>query len=267
VTGQKIFKGSAIAKPSAAGGEGSDYKQALMRYAASKHPDNPAPTSEDDLIFRKLYGQADDQPWHGFAPQISIVQTPQGFQAVDRIKAAQGQAGAASPIVGEGGDPLQPKPPAMIQDKINAYQDSIRLADQTLALANKIGWRGVGPVSGPMGKLGAKFGISAIPGSDPEAETLRNNLEALKAYASFQTGGKQFTGTERALLMAFLSDINMNPKNAMTRLQNFRSRAQQTLDIMNKTGQVPPEEGGAPSAGPGAAPGGVSKYKVTVVQP
>lgn len=118
--------------------------------------------------------------------------------------------------------------PAGQKDKILAYNSTLDLIDEIEGLGKKTGWKGLGPVEGRLGSIGKEYlGI----GSDDE-EQLRNKLNQLKAQASFQEGGKQFTGTEKQMLDAFLAGVNQNPAAVQDRLKTFRESAQRSLTSM-----------------------------------
>lgn len=114
-----------------------------------------------------------------------------------------------------------------------------------------------------------------------KGEQLRNRLSRLKAQASFQEGGKQFTGTEADLLNTFLSQIEQQPATALGRLSEFKRAAAISLrqmgvsqeEIDGLTGGTPVSPAGSggggnanPSAGAASATAAPGKPRVRKVR-
>jgi len=113
-----------------------------------------------------------------------------------------------------------------MREKREAYEQTLNLIQDIKAQGDKIGWRGIGPVAGTIGsKLFQYTGL----GSNVEEEKLRSMISQLRARASFQEGGKQFTGSEKALLDAFLATVSSNPTAARARLEQFEESARKGL--------------------------------------
>lgn len=135
---------------------------------------------------------------------------------------------------------MQGPKPAAQKDRIAAYNSTLELIDEIEQLGDKTNWGGIGPVAGRLGRIGKEYlGV----GSD-DAEALRNKLDQLKAQASFQEGGKQFTGTERDMLNAFLANVNANPAAAKVRLKSFREAANRSLSSLGGNAAAPDNAGG-----------------------
>ncbi len=147
----------------------------------------------------------------------------------------------------------QPGPlPAGEKDRIAAYNATLDLIDEIERTGDKVGWKGLGPIAGRVGAIGKEYlGV----GSDDE-EALRNKVNQLKAAASFQEGGKQFTGTEKQMLDAFLAGVNQNPSAVKDRLRSFRESAIRSLESLGASRQR-----GATTPGPGNKPGGTDLYQ------
>ena len=130
--------------------------------------------------------------------------------------------------------------------RINAYKRTIGLIDNLLAenpnpddfsaalgaydatigsAANSYLPKGVKDVLGP-----------GLTGGGQKGDKIRTTMEALRAFTSFDEGGKQFTGTEKELLDAFLQDVKSQPEVALQRLMEARKRAQATLDQITQQG-------------------------------
>ena len=135
--------------------------------------------------------------------------------------------------------------PAAMKEKREAYEQTLDLIDQIKAQGEKVGWKGIGPVQGTVGSAAFRY----LGKGNPEEETLRSLMGQLKARASFQEGGKQFTGTEKALLDTFLAQITQNPEAAKTRLAAFEKSARRALHVMRPGVQPGVEAGPQPSAG------------------
>lgn len=114
-----------------------------------------------------------------------------------------------------------------------------------------------------------------------KGEQLRNRISRLKAQASFQEGGKQFTGTEADLLNTFLSQIEQQPATALGRLSEFKRAAAISLrqmgvsqeEIDGLTGGTPVSPAGSggggnanPSAGAASATAAPGKPRVRKVR-
>ncbi len=140
--------------------------------------------------------------------------------------------------------------PAGMRERQTAYHSTLDLVDQIEKLGDEIGWKGLGPIKGRIGRIGQEY----LGVGDPREEQLRNKIDQLKAQASFQEGGKQFTGTEKEMLDNFLAGVNQNPRAVRARLQSFRASANRSLSNLGEGG------GGATTT---PAPGG-NKSKVTV---
>ena len=166
--------------------------------------------------------------------------------------------------------------PGATRERINAYNTTLDMVDDIMALGNEIGWTGLGGMGAGSAKRFAKqaFGV----GGDKQ-EALRDRLDRLRAQASFQEGGKQFTGTEAQLLANFLANVNSNPRTAVIRLKEFRDQANKSLSNLgvnrSNAGQVAPiMPGGAGGrgAGPGPGPsaggrGGAPPVRVLKIEP
>jgi len=171
----------------------------------------------------------------------SVVPVPRSI-AADPVQAAQfiqryrdaGLQGAAT---------------AGTRDRANAYKTTLGLVDEILGHGDKIGWEGLGGFGG--GGVKRFLKTNAGIGSD-DAETLRNMIDQLKAQASFQEGGKQFTGTEKAMLENFLSSVSADPGTARLRLQNFKRSAERSyknLGFQNPGGSGGTGTPGTPGTG------------------
>lgn len=139
------------------------------------------------------------------------------------------------------------------KDRLMAYDNSIALAHQILQTGDKLNWTGLGPIKGRIGRIGMEY----LGVGNPEEEHLRNMIDQLKASASFQEGGKQFTGTEKELLDNFLIGVNQNPIAAKQRLRTFIESAQRSRSSLNGQGA------GSDSA---PAPKGGGKVTITSVE-
>ena len=140
--------------------------------------------------------------------------------------------------------------PAAMKEKREAYEQTLSLIDQIKAQGEKTGWKGIGPLQGTVGSAAFRY----LGKGNPEEETLRSLMGQLRARASFQEGGKQFTGTEKALLDTFLAQITQNPEAAKTRLASFEASARRALHTMRPG--VPPgvEAPSAPTPQPTTKP-------------
>jgi len=167
----------------------------------------------------------------------------------------------------EAGGQMGPRP-AAIRERVDAYRNTLDLVNDIESLGDKIGWAGLGGFGLGGAKRALKRGVGV--GSD-DAETLRNMLDQLTARASFQEGGKQFTGTEKALLDNFLANVNSNPATAKLRLQTFKESAARSLQSLGANPTPTQTEGaatrrpappaGGRSGGPGPAPVRVLKVE------
>ena len=167
------------------------------------------------------------------------IQGPYGTTLVPRGSV---QFGAPAPFTGSQ------------EEKISAYRDTLSLIDD---LNNLVGpsenWRGVGPIAGTFGAAASRYlgpeGYMArlFRSGGAHGEQLRTKLNQLKARASFQEGGKQFTGTERALLEAFLATVEQDPVTARLRLNEFQRSAQRSLANMLRGIPQPIDQQNAPA--------------------
>lgn len=133
------------------------------------------------------------------------------------------------------------------KEKIIAYNATLDLIDQIETLGEKTGWKGLGPIEGRLGR--AKMSYLGEGNADEEA--LRNKIDQLRAAASFEQGGKTFTGSEKQMLDEFLGQVNQNPAATKVRLKEFRASAFRSLENMGSKRNGPNgEEGGG--ADPGA---------------
>ena len=129
--------------------------------------------------------------------------------------------------------------PAAQGERTKAYEASIALVKEIEALGDKVGWKGIGPVEGRLKKIGFEYlGVGS-----PDESQLRDKIGQLKAAASFQEGGKQFTGAEKALLDAFLAGVYQNPTAVRSKLKSFRESAERSHQSL--TGTSAPGGGGA----------------------
>ena len=110
------------------------------------------------------------------------------------------------------------------RSKIDAFNTLIDVMGGTYQQGEKAGWKGIGPVAGPVGDFFKKFGI----GSDDE-ESLRTQLGRVRTREAFGEGGKQFTGTEERLVNSFLAGINQNPEMAKVRMNEGLNHARNIL--------------------------------------
>lgn len=78
------------------------------------------------------------------------------------------------------------------------------------------------PISSAANKVG-------LAGGGPKGEQIRTNLNRLKSFASFDEGGKQFTGTEQALLESFLALATQQPETAILRLGELEKSLNNTM--------------------------------------
>jgi len=111
--------------------------------------------------------------------------------------------------------------PAGQKDKLQAYDTTLSMVDAIERLGDEIGWKGLGPIRGRVGRIGMEY----LGVGDPREEQLRNLIDNLRTQASFQEGGKTLTGTESQLLNAFLTGVNQNPTAAKARLKMFKEQA------------------------------------------
>lgn len=124
---------------------------------------------------------------------------------------------------------LTPPLPVDQRNRMQAYRQTLDLIGALEEQGAKTNWGGLGG-----------FGAGRIRGmafrnlgaGNPEEEVLRNMLDQLKARASFQEGGKQFTATEAALLNNFLAQVSSNPLAAQTSLRSFKESAQRAVGGM-----------------------------------
>lgn len=140
------------------------------------------------------------------------------------------------------------------KDRVTAYRTTLDLVDEIQRLGDATNWQGLGGMGTGTVKRLLKRGIGV--GSD-QAETLRNMLDRLRAQASFQEGGKQFTGTEAELMDNFLSSVNSNSQTAKLRLAEFKRMAENSLGQLGGnrstfgSGFSPmPSHAGAPGGAP-----------------
>jgi len=116
---------------------------------------------------------------------------------------------------------------AQQRERVDFYRDTLGQISRLEDHIKKHGWTGVGPISGTLGA--ASYGLTGKGGGGAIGEDLRTKINTLRAQASFQEGGKQFTGTEKQLLESFLVLSHANPKQAAVRLGEFKQRIQNTL--------------------------------------
>ena len=155
-------------------------------------------------------------------------------------------------------------PPAAQRERLAAYDTVIGLLDAIEEQGEKVGWKGLGRVEGPVdsmvtGIFGNENPITKAFSSDPAGEErLRALISELRARASFAEGGKQFTGTEKELVDAFLGGINQHPDVIRQRLQVARETAKRSRASLGAPGAGPVEQQTTSPAGSGGppAPGG-----------
>lgn len=143
---------------------------------------------------------------------------------------AQVQSGGAS---GGFGAP----PPAAEREKIDAYKNTLKMiedfddkkfSDEEMQAA--LGMWDAGPAAWMAANVpGAKeWGM----GGGERGSEVRNHFNRFKAQASFQEGGKQFTGTENDLLNSFLAMASQQPAEAKMRLNEFKRSIKTYLSTM-----------------------------------
>lgn len=226
-------------------------------FGSIPQPKGPEDLSAEESFYTglaKRAGQPDYKTWAAADPGAFVKAKHQWAEESRIISPAQ----ASEPLV-QTDDPDNPGNsiwtprsqakgmratlPAGQKDRLKAYTTTLELIDAIEKQGDEIGWKGLGPIRGRIGRIGMEYaGVG-----DPREEELRNKIDTLKAQASFQEGGKQFTGTEKALLDAFLTGVNQNPTAARTRLKSFKEQAQRSMQSLNGTNPTP---------GPGAADGG-----------
>lgn len=205
-----------------------------------KIPKGPEDLSAEEVFYTGLAKKAgfpDYKAWaaahpegiaaarHKWAEQsfTPVQMSPQVVQIADPNNPQRTVYADRSGAIGQTG-PL----PTDQRDKITAYNATLDLVDRIEQLGKKTGWKGLGPIEGRVGRIGMEY----LGMGNPDEEALRNALDKLKAAASFQEGGKQFTGTEKELLEAFLAGVNQNPAAVRTRLQSFKESAIRSLEAM-----------------------------------
>lgn len=130
--------------------------------------------------------------------------------------------------------------PAAQRQKIDAYKTTLEMvSDLEKAFPeNDPAWsKGLGPIDSTIGAGVYHYTGKEVPGlsgGGARGESLRTKLNRLRAQASFQEGGKQFTGTEAELLSNFLALVEHDPKTAKIRLNEFKKQAQLSLDKLTR---------------------------------
>lgn len=171
-------------------------------------------------------------------------------------------------------------PPGAQRDRIAAYESAISLLDEIERLGEEVQWKGLGPIAGRIGPLANEFGVGDWVSNNPQKEEqLRNKISQLKAQYSFGEGGKQFTGTEKEMIEAFLAnltgDVEQQLKPRLRTMRETMRRNHASLGQSMDPNQMPlgPTPGGpvlapggqglAPGTpgGPGTAPAGESDYQ------
>ena len=161
----------------------------------------------------------------------------------------RGQAVGATPAsAAEGGAKLS----AGAQEDIATMLTVQDLGKSTLALGDKIKWRGTGPVGGRLGALEAQFGVG---GQDPER--LRNMLGNIQGTIAKLRGGTSFTPSEQALLDRYtptVTDSVLQIKAKLKSLDEFiTAKRENTVRVAR--GDYTPRDGAAPADGGGRKPG------------
>lgn len=173
---------------------------------------------EDRDANRRIRSHAEDRITGWGPPTITIGDpaAPGGSRIVGRDQIPK--EGAAAPL------------PAGERTRVDAIRETIALLDEIEKHPDKDFEGALGLWDATVGAAAHNYaGVDALGGGGSAGESLRDKLNALKARASFQEGGKQFTGTERDLLNSFLADVKHNPQAARTRLKEFRKSAERAL--------------------------------------
>jgi hypothetical protein len=146
---------------------------------------------------------------------------------------------------------------AASREKINAYTTTLKMIDDLKEFTDEEWASAIGPLDSTVGALAGSYGIEALGGGGARGELLRNRLSRLQAQASFAEGGKQFTGTEKDLLEAFLASAKQQPRMARGRALEFERVARGTLATMGAGGQANSTGGMGTSVG-GSGAGGTT---------
>lgn len=184
-------------------------------------------------------GRNREQRLESYGPPVVIIGDPNipgGSRVVPRGEVPEGGTGA----------PLA----AADRQRVDAYKNTLDTVDRIIQLGEAVDWKGIGPIEGRVGSAA----MSWFGAGDPREEELRNALAQLTAQASFQEGGKQFTGSEKTMLDEFLASYKQNPRAALTRLRQFQTSGRQMLSNMGVGAST-----GAPGGNPDDPAGLFSK--------
>lgn len=164
---------------------------------------------------------------------------------------------ANRPAGGGAGSPSMSVGQAKVVADIGTLSKTI---DDVVQLGDKLNWKGVGVIAGPLGDAGMSwFGVG-----NPEEAMLRSLMNNLKAEVAHEKYGSAFTAQERAMMQKFVADAGRHPNQAKVHLATLKRLMDHKLESIQEAAQMrtgrpvtaptPAPAGRAGGAGPGGAP-------------
>ncbi len=233
---------------SASASAGSDYHQFLEAYASQKGTTVDKLSIPDQIQARKLFGQADDQPWHGFPPiVIQGAQGPMVTTSPDRKTAVPVTTPGADGTATNVSRPLAQGAMTAVRDADTASTIVSRLMQ-----IKKDDW--VGP-----GQETLAWAKAHVPGYTPDADWAEFYAKTaeLKNMTIKAITGAQMSEPEARRIQQQIPLLSDKPviweQKAKATLDNLQQIRQDTLKLA----------GASPSLGGSAAtPAGAGSRKV-----